>query len=82
MEAKTALRIIYTGLIAGVVSQGILGALFISPPVQNVLYNPEWQSDLFIEITPTRDLVKSILGLVFLSIAHSWLYHIFKPSIP
>lgn len=82
MKTKKAFKIIYTGLIAGFVCQGILGALFMSPPVQSVLYNPEWQSNLFIEITPSRDLFKSIIGLIILSIAHSWLYDILKPSIP
>ena len=82
MTTKKAFKIIYTGLIAGFISEAILGALFMSPPVQFVLYNPEWQSDLFIEITPNRNIVKSIIGLVILSIAHSWLYDLFKPSIP
>jgi hypothetical protein len=82
MKTLKAFKIMYTGLIAGFVSEAILGALFMSPPVQYVLYNPEWQSHLFIEITPTRNLFKSVAGLVVLSIAHSWLYDVFKPSIP
>lgn len=82
MKTRKTIKIIYTGLIAGLISEGILGALFMSPPVQNILYNPEWQSELFLEITPTRNMFKSILGLIILSIAHSWLYDVFKPSIP
>ncbi len=82
MRKRKVLKIIYTGLVAGFVSEAILGGLFMSPPVQFLLYNPEWQSDLFIEITPDRDLVKSVIGLIILSIAHSWLYDLFKPSIP
>lgn len=82
MKKQKTIKIIYVGLIAGFISEGILGALFMSPPVQSVLYNAEWQSELFIEITPTRDLFKSVLGLIILSIAHSWLYDVFKPSIP
>lgn len=79
---KNIFKIIYSGLIAGFISQGILGALFMSPPVQSILYNPEWQSKLFLEITPTRDLFSSIAGIVILSISHSWLFNIFKKSIP
>ena len=82
MTTKKAFKIIYSGLLAGFISEAILGALFMSPPVQSVLNNPDWQSELFIEITPTRDLVKSVVGLTILSIAHSWLYDILKPSIP
>ena len=83
MTTKRAFRIIYTGLLAGVVSEAILGGLFMSGPVQSILYNPEWQSELFIAVKPaTPDLIKAILGLIVLSIAHSWFYEIFKPAIP
>jgi hypothetical protein len=79
---KNKLKIIYSGLVAGFISEGILGALFMFPPVQSILYNPNWQSKLFWEITPTRDLFPSIAGLVILSISHSWLFTIFQKSIP
>lgn len=81
MNYKT-LKIIYSGLIAGFISEGILGALFMSPPIQGILYNSNWQSKLFLEVTPTRDLFPSIAGIVVLSIAHSWLFTIFQKSIP
>ena len=54
----------------------------MSPPINSILYNPEIQSQLFIEITPDRDLFKSITGMVVLSIAHAWFYSIFIQSIP
>jgi hypothetical protein len=76
------LKIIYSGLIAGFVSEGILGAAFSSPPVQRLLYNPDIQSKLFIEVTPTRDLIPSIGGIIILSVAHSWLFTIFQKAIP
>jgi hypothetical protein len=75
-------KIIFSGLIAGFISEGVLGALFMSPPIQSILYNPNWQSKLFLEITPTRDLLPSIVGIVILSISHSWFFFIFQPSIP
>ncbi|MCX6303497.1 MAG: hypothetical protein NT040_00875 [Bacteroidetes bacterium] len=77
-----SLKIIYSGLIAGFVSEGILGALFMSPPIQSILYNPNWQSKLFLEVTPTRDLIPSIAGIVILSVAHSWFFSLFQKSIP
>jgi len=79
---NNTVKIIYSGLIAGFISEGILGALFMSPPVQKILYNPDIQSKLFLDITPTRDLLPSIAGIVILSIAHSWLFTIFQESIP
>lgn len=76
------LRITIAGLIGGFVGEGIMGGLFMSPPINSILYNPEIQSQLFIEITPDRDLLKSIAGMVVLSIAHAWFYSIFIQSIP
>lgn len=76
------IKIIYSGLIAGFISEGILGGLFMSPPVQSILYNPDWQSKIFLEVTPTRDLFPSIAGIVILSVAHSWLFSLFQKSIP
>ncbi|MBN8699621.1 MAG: hypothetical protein J0L54_08400 [Chitinophagales bacterium] len=75
-------KIIVSGLVAGFISEGILGALFMSPPVKHFLYNPAYQSDVFIQITPTRDLFPSIAGIVVLSIAHSWLFTVLQASIP
>jgi len=77
-----SLRIIIAGLIGGFIGEGIMGGLFMSPPINSILYNPEIQSQLFIEITPDRDLFKSITGMVVLSIAHAWFYSIFIQSIP
>jgi len=81
MKNKTS-KIIYSGLIAGFISEGILGALFMSPPIQSILYNPNWQSKIFLDLTPTRDLISSIAGIVILSVAHSWLFSLFQKSIP
>lgn len=75
-------KIIYVGLIAGFVSEGILGAIFSSPFAQSILYNPTLQSPLFIQITPERNFLLSIIGLVILSVIHSWLYFLFVRSIP
>lgn len=76
------IRIIYSGLIAGFISELILGGLFMSSFIQRILYNPQVQSHLFIDVTPQRDLIPSITGIIFLSIIHSWLFSILQPSIP
>lgn len=81
MKNKT-FKIIYSGLIAGFVSEGFLGAAFTSPFIQKILYNPNLQSKIFLDVTPTRDLFPSIAGIVVLSIAHSWLFTVFQKSIP
>lgn len=86
MEEKitknNALIIIVAGLVGGFIGNGVLGVLFSSPPIQSMLYNPEWQSQLFIEITPKRNIPVSVAGLVVLSVIHAWLFSVFMPSIP
>lgn len=80
MEGK--FKIILAGLVGGFVGEGIMGALFMSPPIHSILYDPSLQSELFIQLTPERNLVLSIAGMVILSIAHAWFYSLFKKSIP
>jgi hypothetical protein len=75
-------KIIFAGLLGGFIGEGIMGGIFMSAPIQKVLYDPALQSDLFLEITPTRDLVTSVAGLVVLSVIHSWLFYVFHASIP
>ena len=75
-------KIIFAGLFAGFVSEGILGVLFVNPFIKSILYNPNIQSQLFIDITPQRNLVVSVIGIIVLSIIHAWLYTIFAKSIP
>ena len=82
MTKHGAAKIVVAGLIGGFIGNGVLGALFSSPPVQSILYNPEWQSQLFLEITPKRNMPVSVAGLVLLSIIHAWLFSVFMPSVP
>jgi len=79
---KKILKIILTGLVAGFISEGILGALFMFPPVKAILYNPSVQSRLFIDITSLRNIPMSVIGLVILSIIHAWLFVVLMKSIP
>ncbi len=49
--------ILLAGIVGGFVGNGVLGALFTSAPIHALLYNPAWQSPLFMEITLQRDLL-------------------------
>lgn len=80
--ASGLLRSLFAGLIGGFVGQGLLGVLFANPITVSVLYNPKWQSDLFISITPQRNILISVAGLVVLSAIHGWLYAMLSPAIP
>ncbi len=79
---NSAIKIILAGLIGGFVGNGVLGAIFSSPPIRSILYNPELQSQLFIEVTPKRNIPVSVVGLVILSILHAWLFNVFKAAVP
>jgi len=82
MTYSDAVKILVAGLVGGLMGNGVLGALFSSPPIQAILYNPEWQSQVFMEITPKRNIPVSVGGLVILSIIHAWLFSVLMPSIP
>ena len=82
MTHNSVVKVLVAGLVGGFVGNGVLGVLFSSPPIQTILYDPEWQSQLFIEVTPKRNIPISVAGLVLLSIVHSWLFDVLKASIP
>lgn len=77
-----AVKILVTGLVAGTIGNGLLGVLFSSPPVRAVLYDPAWQSQLFIAVTPNRNIPVSVAGLIVLSVSHAWLFQVLKRAIP
>ena len=76
------LKMILVGLVGGFVSNGILGAVFSLPFIKTILYNPAIQSQLFIEVTPVRNIPLSVAGLIVLSVFHAYFFAIFEPSIP
>ncbi|RPG38676.1 MAG: hypothetical protein CBB72_000695 [Muricauda sp. TMED12] len=79
---RNCFKIIWVGLLAGLASELFLGALFMSSPVQSVLYDPDYQSKLFLEVTLQRNMAISIIGLIMLSVVHSWLFSLLSPSMP
>ncbi|HUT40963.1 MAG TPA: hypothetical protein VM011_06425 [Gammaproteobacteria bacterium] len=82
MTKQTILRSLVAGWAGGFAGNALLGALFSSPWVREILYNPEVQSQLFISLTPQRNIALSVAGLVVLSGLHGVLFAILRPSIP
>lgn len=74
--------LILAGWMGGFAGNVFFGVIFSSPWVKNVLYNPAWQSQLFLDITPQRNLAVSIVGLIVLSGLHGLFFQLFKSSIP
>lgn len=74
-------RALLAGWIGGIVANALLGLSFSNPWTRAILYNPVWQSRLFIEITPQRDIAISVLGLVVLSGVHGALFQQLSPAI-
>jgi hypothetical protein len=70
------------GIVGGLLGNGILGAMFSAPPIRRLLYDPTIQSQLFLDVTPQRDIPVSVGGLVVLSVIHAWLFVVLMPSIP
>ena len=70
------------GWMGGFLGNGVLGAIYSLAPVQRLLYDPERQSRLFIELTPTRDMPVSVAGLILLSAVHGLLYARLHPALP
>ncbi len=70
------------GIIGGFVGNGIVGAIFSIPPITSILYDPQIQSQLFIDITRQRNIPISVAGLVLLSGIHGILYNMFYTSLP
>ena len=48
------------GVIGGFIGNGVLGAVFSSGPLTRLLYDPEIQSKLFLDITPQRNIPLSL----------------------
>jgi hypothetical protein len=78
------LRLIWSaliGCIGGFCGNAVLGILFSIPLTRDVLYDPSWQSQLFIQITPLRNIPLSVSGLIVLSAVHGVLYSLIQPTL-
>lgn len=64
------------------VGQGILGVLFTRAPVRDVLFDPELQSPLFIELASTRNIPLSVAGLVLFGGIYGWLQTLLAARYP
>lgn len=78
----TYIRALMAGWLGGFAANGLLGALFSNQWVRSVLYDPNLQSQLFITVTPQRNIAISVIGLIVLSGIHGLMYALLSPSIP
>lgn len=79
---RKLIRIVFAGIAGGFLGNGLMGAIFSFPFIKSVLYNPSLQSQLFIDITPKRNIPISVIGLIMLSILNAYFFWQFQPSIP
>ena len=75
-------RAAVAGWVGGFAGNALLGLLFTAAPVTAVLYNPQWQSQLFLDLAPTRDVFVSVAGLVALSGLHGCTFELVRSSVP
>ena len=82
MMTKNIVRGLAAGWIGAFVGNGLLGALYSSPWLTAVLYDPDLQSDLFISVTQRRNVAVSVAGLVFLGGLQGLAFAQLNPSLP
>lgn len=75
-------RAVVAGWAGGFVGNALLGSLFSSSWIKNILYDPNLQSEVFLWLTPQRDVVVSVVGLIVLSGIHGLLFARLAPSLP
>jgi hypothetical protein len=75
-------RALIAGWLGGFIGNAFLGTAFTSPWIKTILYHPTWQSPLFLQITPQRNIAVSVVGLVVLSGLHGVLFQVFKDALP
>lgn len=73
-NSPSLLRVVGIGLLAGFVSQGLMGALFMNPWSLALLSDPGLQSALYRELSALRPLVPSIVGLVLWGVVPAFLH--------
>lgn len=82
MKLSYLSRAVLAGWLGGFLGNGLLGALFSQPTIREVLYDPSRQSELFVSITPQRNIAVSVIGLVVLSGVHGIFFSTLRESIP
>lgn len=78
----TFVRSLIAGWAGGFAANGLLGVIFSNQWVRTVLYDPSLQSQLFITVTPQRNIAVSVIGLIVLSGIHGLMYSLMSQSIP
>lgn len=82
MKKSWVLRGLVGGWIGSFLGNGLLGVLFSSPWIKAILYDPSIQSELFITLTPQRNMGISVAGLVLLGGLHGLFFSVFEQRIP
>lgn len=81
-KRNSLVKSLTAGWVGGFVGNGFLGAMFSMPWVLAILYDRNLQSELFMAVTPTRNIPVSVAGLVVLCGLHGLFFDILKRAIP
>lgn len=73
LQVPRSVRWWFAGSAGALAGQMVLGLLFTSGAVRQVLFDPTRQSAAFLELAPTRDIPLSVAGLVVLGGIYGWL---------
>lgn len=75
-------KIVVSGIIGGAVGYAVTAAIFSTQAVKEIIFNPDIQSKVFISLLQNGNMPLAAAGLILLSVIHSWLFELLRPSIP
>lgn len=76
------MRIILSGLLAGAVSNAVVGLIFTRKPVHAMIHDSSRNSRRYIDTASQMNLPVAIIGLILLSIIHSFIFAYIGASLP
>jgi hypothetical protein len=76
------LRIISSGLLAGAISNAVVGFIFTRKPIHGMIHDSSRNSRKYIDTASQMNLPVAIIGLILLSVIHSVIFAFIGASLP
>lgn len=76
------IRIVSAGLLAGAVSNAVVGLIFTRKPVHAMMHDSSRNSRKYIDVATQMNLPVAIIGLILLSVIHSVIFAFIGAALP